>query len=334
MTEPARPDGAIEVLKRNAMTLQARNRERVPYTRLNFSIPERHLPLALVLPSIIVIALVVGLPMLYSLYLSFTDYTLTSGSNFHFVGLDNYRQLLFEDPMFWKVFGRTILFITLAVNLEFLIGLGIAQLMARAIRGQSLARTLIMMPMMFAPILVGLQFKWFFNAQVGLVNNFLYSMTGTQHLIPWLIDKNLGFISILIAEIWMSTPFMVIILEAGILSLPQEPFEAADIDGASGWQKFRLLTLPMLMPFVYTAMAIRSLDIARAYDVVSIMTGGGPANRTELIWTYVNKLAFTGHQFAMGSAMSYITVIFSCIFTYMLFRNVLKSRWAGEMGDV
>ena len=80
-------------------------------------------------------------------------------------------------------------------------------------------------------------------------------------------------------------------------------------------------------------MAIRSLDIARAYDVVSIMTGGGPANRTELIWTYVNKLAFTGHQFAMGSAMSYITVIFSCIFTYMLFRNVLKSRWAGEMGD-
>jgi multiple sugar transport system permease protein len=166
------------------------------------------------------------------------------------------------------------------------------------------------------------------------VNNILYSITGTAHLIPWLIDKNLGFISILVAEIWMSTPFMVIILEAGILSLPQEPFEAADIDGASSWQKFQLLTLPMLMPFVYTAMAIRSLDIARAYDVVSIMTGGGPANRTELIWTYVNKLAFTGHQFAMGSAMSYITVIFSCIFTFMLFQNVLKSRWAGEMGDV
>jgi multiple sugar transport system permease protein len=272
--------------------------------------------------------------MLYSLYLSFTDYTLTSGSNFHFVGLDNYKHLLFDDPLFWKVFGRTILFITLAVNLEFLIGLGIAQLMARAIRGQSLARTLMMMPMMFAPILVGLQFKWFFNAQVGLVNNIIYTLTGTAHLIPWLIDKNLGFISILVAEIWMSTPFMVIILEAGILSLPQEPFEAADIDGASSWQKFKFLTLPMLMPFVYTAMAIRSLDIARAYDVVSIMTGGGPANRTELIWTYVNRLAFTGQQFAMGSAMSYITVIFSFIFTYILFQNVLKSRWAGEMGEL
>lgn len=316
------------------MTDEALGQKSVPRKGFNFALSERHLPIALVLPSIIIIALVVGLPMLYSLYLSFTDYTLTSGSNFSFVGLENYRRLLFEDPLFWKVFGRTILFITLAVNLEFLIGLGIAQLMARAIRGQSLARTLMMMPMMFAPILVGLQFKWFFNAQVGLVNNILYALTGTAHLIPWLIDKNLAFVSLLIAEIWMSTPFMVIILEAGILSLPEEPFEAAEIDGASSWQKFQLLTLPMLMPFVYTAMAIRSLDIARAYDVVSIMTGGGPANRTELIWTYVNKLAFTGHQFAMGSAMSYITVIFSCLFTYMLFRNVLKSRWAGEMGDV
>lgn len=315
------------------MTEQAKNQDIVPGNRFRFTFPERHLPIALVLPSIIVIVLVVGLPMLYSLYLSFTDYTLTSGSNFHFVGLENYRRLLFEDRLFWKVFGRTILFITLAVNLEFVIGLGIAQLMARAIRGQSLARTMMMMPMMFAPILVGLQFKWFFNAQVGLVNNIIYAITGTPHLIPWLIAKNLGFIAILVAEIWMSTPFMVIILEAGILSLPQEPFEAADIDGASGWQKFQLLTLPMLMPFVYTAMAIRSLDIARAYDVVSIMTGGGPANRTELIWTYVNRLAFTGQQFAMGSAMSYITVIFSCIFTYMLFQNVLKSRWAGEMGE-
>ena len=315
------------------MTEQALGQTSVPRKRINFVLSERHLPIVLVLPSVIIIALVVGLPMLYSLYLSFTDYTLTSGSNFNFVGLENYRRLLFEDPLFWKVFGRTILFITLAVNLEFVIGLGIAQLMARAIRGQSLARTLMMMPMMFAPILVGLQFKWFFNAQVGLVNNILYALTGTAHLIPWLIDKNLAFISLLIAEVWMSTPFMVIILEAGILSLPEEPFEAAEIDGASSWQKFQLLTLPMLMPFVYTAMAIRSLDIARAYDVVSIMTGGGPANRTELIWTYVNKLAFTGHQFAMGSAMSYITVIFSCLFTFMLFRNVLKSRWAGEMGD-
>jgi multiple sugar transport system permease protein len=289
----------------------------------------KYFPILLLMPGILVILVVVGFPMLYSLYLSLTNYTLTTARHVQFVGLQNYINLLFHDPLFWKAFGRTVLFITLAVNIEFLLGLGIAQLMARAIRGQSLMRTLMMMPMMFAPILVGFQFKWFFNAQVGLVNNILYAITGQSHFIPWLINKPLGFISILVAEIWMSTPFMVIILEAGILSLPQEPFEAAEVDGASGWQKFRHLTLPMLMPFVYTAMAIRSLDIARAYDVVSIMTGGGPANRTELIWTYVNRLAFSGQQFAVGAAMSYITVLFSCFFTWYLFRNVIKSRWAG-----
>ena len=219
---------------------------------------------------------------------------------------------------------------TLATNLEFLIGLGIAQLMAKAIRGRSVLRTIMMMPMMFAPILVGFQFKWFFNAEVGLVNNLLLSLTGQLHIIPWLIDVPLGFICILIAEIWMSTPFMVIILEAGILSLPTEPFEAAEVDGASGWQKFRYITLPMIMPFIYTALAIRSLDLARVYDVVSIMTGGGPGDRTELIWTYVYRLAFSGHNYALGSAMSYVTVAISFLFTWYLFRNVLKSRWEGR----
>jgi multiple sugar transport system permease protein len=308
-------------------------KEAAPKKKFEFQFNEKHLPIALILPGIIIIALVVGLPMLYSLYLSVTDFTFTTAKNVHFIGLQNYYTLLFKDKLFWPVFGRTILFTTLAVNLEFIFGLAIAQLMSRLIRGQSLARTLMMMPMMFAPILVGFQFKWFFNAQIGLVNNLLYTITGKAHMIPWLIDKGLGFLTLLVAEIWMSTPFMAIILEAGILSLPLEPFEAADIDGATGWQKFRMITMPLLMPFVYTAMAIRSLDIARAYDVVNIMTGGGPANRTELMWTYVNRLAFGGQQFAMGTAMSYITVLFSFLFTFLLFRNVLKSRWAGDMDE-
>jgi multiple sugar transport system permease protein len=289
---------------------------------------EKQLPILLLLPAIIVILLVIGFPMLYSLYISFTNYTLTSAGNFHFIGFQNYMTL-FRDPVFWDAFGRTILFMALAVNLEFIFGLLIAQMMARVIVGQSLLRTVMMIPMMFAPILVGFQFKWFFNDQVGLINNMLFTLTGEPQIIAWLIDKPLGFISILVAEIWMSTPFMVIILEAGILSLPQEPFEAAEVDGASGWQKFYHLTLPMLMPFIYTAMAIRSLDIARAYDLVSIMTGGGPGNRTELIWTYVNRLAFTGHNYSLGSAMSYVTVVLSFLFTWYLFHNVIKSRWTG-----
>lgn len=289
----------------------------------------RWLPVALLTPGLAVLLAVIAFPMLYSLYLSFTNYTLTNARNFRFVGLEQYVTL-FQDPIFWQAFGRTVLFMALAVNLEFLIGLGIAQLMARAIYGRSTLRTIMMMPMMFAPVLIGFMFKWVFNSEFGLVNNILYTLTGAAHIIPWLIEVPLGFISLLIAEIWMSTPFMVIILEAGILSLPSEPFEAAEVDGASGWQKFRMLTLPMIMPFVYTAMAIRSLDLARVYDVVRIMTDGGPGNRTEMIWTYVYRLSFTGHNYALGSAMSYVTVIISFAFTWYLFRNVIRSRWEGR----
>lgn len=287
------------------------------------------LPFVMLAPAILVMLLVIAFPMLYSLYISFTDFTLTTATNTNFVGLANYWAL-FQDPVFWQAFGRTLLFVALAINIEFLLGLAIAHMMAKVGFGHDFLRTIMMMPMMFAPILVGFQFKWFFNDQVGLVNNLLWTLTGQAHFIPWLVDRPLGFIAILVAEIWMSTPFMVIILEAGLLSLPQEPFEAAEVDGASEWQKFRYLTLPMLMPFVYTAMAIRSLDIARAYDVVSIMTGGGPGHRTELIWTYVNRLAFTGQKFALGSAMSYITVVISALFTCWFFYHVIHSRWSGE----
>lgn len=288
----------------------------------------RHLPFLLLLPAIIVVAAVVAFPMLYSLYLSFTDYDLTRQTH-DFIGLNNYLTL-FSSSGFWQAFGRTVLFMSLAVNLEFILGLLIAQLMAKAILGRGLLRTVLMMPMMFAPILVGFQFKWFFNAQVGLVNNLLWTITGEPHIIPWLVNTPLGFITILVAEIWMGTPFMAIILEAGILSLPTEPFEAAEVDGASGWQKFRHLTFPMIGPFIYTAMAIRSLDLARVYDVISIMTGGGPGERTEMIWTYVYRLAFTGHNYALGSSMSYVTVIISFLFTFYLFKNVIKSRWEGR----
>ncbi len=288
----------------------------------------RRLPFLMLLPAIIAIAVVVAFPMGYSLYLSFTDYDLTRPTT-EFIGLQNYIHL-FTDGKFWQAFGRTVLFMSIAINLEFILGLFIAQLLAKVLVGRGLLRTVLMMPMMFAPILVGFQFKWFFNDQVGLVNNILFSLTGQAHIIPWLIQVPLGFISILVAEIWMGTPFMVIILEAGILSLPTEPFEAAEVDGASGWQKFWNLTFPMIGPFVYTAMAIRSLDLARVYDVVSIMTGGGPGMRTELIWTYVYRLAFTGHNYSMGSAMSYVTVIVSALFTFYLFRNVIRSRWEGK----
>ena len=290
------------------------------------ALENRRLPVLLLLPAVVVMAFVVAFPMFYSLFLSFTNYTLLNPV-LRFVGLRNYINL-FQDQVFLSALGRTVLYIMITVNLELVLGLVIANAMSHVVRGQGLIRTVMMMPMMFAPILVGLQFKWIFHDQVGLINNILFEIFRRPIIIPWLIHKPLGFITILTAEIWMSTPFMVIIFLAGILSISPDILDAAEVDGASEWQKFIHVTIPSLSPFIYIALAVRSLDVARAYDLVSIMTGGGPAHRTELIWTYVYRLTFTSQNFALGSAMSFITVIIAFIFTFYFFSQLIKTRKA------
>jgi multiple sugar transport system permease protein len=204
--------------------------------------------------------------------------------------------------------------------------LALSQLLARVTRGQSIMRTLLMIPMMFAPVLVGFQFAWFFNATVGLVNNAAISLGLMTDPKAWLVDQPTGMMSIMIATIWMNIPMMTIILLAGTLSLPRDVYEAAEVDGAPAWQKFKHITMPLLQPFTLIALTVLSLDVARAYDVVRIMTGGGPAHRTEMIWTNAGRLAIRNSQFGLASAMSMIGVVLGVAFTLYLFRQLIKSR--------
>ena len=287
-------------------------------------------PYTLIMPAVILILLVVGFPLLYSLYVSFTPYELLKPNSLNFTtarALRNYQKLL-NDDIFWRSLLNTIVFLAVTVNVSYVFSMALSQLLSRVTVGQSVLRTLLMVPMMFAPILVGMQFRWFFNANVGLVNNFLISvgLIQEQGQIAWLVDVPLGMITIITASIWMNIPVMTIILLAGTLSLPTETFEAAEVDGASGWQKFRFITFPLLAPFSYIALTIMSLDIARAFDIVRIMTDGGPARRTEMLWTYITRLAIEDTKFGLGSAMSWITVFLSVLFTLYFFRQLVKAR--------
>ncbi len=316
------------------MTLQARAQSgssAEPEQRFsNGRISARWFPLFMLLPAIIFILVIMLFPLLYSLYVSFTPYELLKPNSLKFelaTALRNYQKL-FADAVFWKAVVNTVIFLAISINLSYLIALGLSQLLARVTKGQGLMRTLLMVPMMFAPILVGFQFRWFFNANVGLVNNLLYSLGLLQKRgqIAWLVDEPLGMFSIIVASIWMNLPVLTIILLAGTLSLPRETFEAADVDGATSWQQFRFITFPLLAPFSYIALTILSLDISRAFDIVRIMTDGGPAHRTELIWTYVTRLAIENTRFGLGSAMSWVTVLLAVAFTLYFFRQLVRSR--------
>jgi multiple sugar transport system permease protein len=294
--------------------------------RITRSLRRFRAPFLLLLPAIVILVATIAAPLLFSLYSSFTAYRLTKPETlWTFVGWRNYINV-FSDQVFWQAFGRTVLLLTIALNLEMLLGLGLALLVEKATRGQRLLRTMMMFPMMFSPILVGFQFKFLFNDNVGLVNNALQSLGITQQAIPWLIDGTLAFIAIVIAEVWSSTPVFAILILAGLLAMPREPTEAAKVDGCTPWQSFRYVTWPFIMPFAYIAMTIRSLDVGRAYDIVKIMTDGGPARRTELIWTLVARTAYSDARMGVANAMAYASILLSIVFTLYFFRKLASAR--------
>tara|TARA_Y100001949_G_scaffold145454_1_gene128616 strand:+ start:1376 stop:2263 length:888 start_codon:yes stop_codon:yes gene_type:complete len=282
-------------------------------------------PWVLLMPTLIILTCVVLLPLLLSLWTSFTPFKLTKPDTlYRFVGFRNYERLI-GDFDFWVAFGRTVLFLAIALNLELIFGLGIALLINKITYGQRTLRTLMMFPMMFSPILVGFQWKYIFNDNIGLLNNFLREF-GVIQPIPWLVDGILANISIMAAEIWSSTSVFAILLLAGLLGIPKDPIEAAKVDGCNSWQVFKNITLPFLMPFVFIAMTIRSLDVARAYDIVQMMTGGGPAKRTELLWTLISRTGYVDAKMGMANAMSYISIFLSIAFTFFFFYKLVEAR--------
>jgi multiple sugar transport system permease protein len=293
---------------------------------MSFLRSPRAVPYLMLLPAAIVIVAVVLLPLLVSFYSSFTAYNMTRPATlFRWVGLRNYQRLI-ESADFWWAFGRTVLFLTVALNLELLLGLGLALLINRVTAGQRLLRTIMMFPMMFSPILVGFQFSFLLNDNVGLINNTLLAVGLIDQPIPWLVGAATANLSILVAELWMSSSVFAILLLAGLYALPKDPVEAARVDGCNAWQTFRYITLPFLMPFIYIAMTIRSLDVGRAYDMVRIMTGGGPAGRTELLWTLMTRVGFQNAQMGMANAMGYVSILLSIAFTFYFYRKLMAAR--------
>lgn len=289
--------------------------------------------LVLLSPAFIILAVVVLIPLVLSFYSSLTPYQLTRPETLWKINFPYNYQRALTDLNFWKAFGRTVLLLTVALNLEMLLGLGLALMVAKVTRGQRLLRTMMMFPMMFSPILVGFQFKFIFNDNVGLVNNALQSLGLTDVAIPWLVDGNLALFAIISAEIWTSTSVFAILILAGLFALPQDPLEAAKVDGCTPWQSFRYVTLPFLMPFIYIAMAIRSLDVARAYDIVQVMTNGGPARRTELLWTLIGRTGYVDARMGYANAMGYIAILLSIAFTVYFFLKLQTARRELGMGD-
>jgi len=273
------------------------------------------------MPTLVIMLAVTIYPFLFSLYLSFHKWDLSAGmaAPIEFVGFKNYLSVL-TDPAFWKIMQNTVFFVTVAVGLEFSIGLGLALLLDRDIPGIRVYRLLCALPVMMTPILMGILWTYMYKEDFGIINYFL-SLVGVGK-VAWQGDPTIAMFACIFVDVWQWTPFMMLVILAGLKSLPAAPFEAASIDGANRWQIFRKLTLPFLKPVIAVSLAIRIMDAFRVFDVIWQLTQGGPGQATETIAIYIYRQSFRYFHMGLGAAASYIALIVVAIVCTIIIRSL------------
>lgn len=283
---------------------------------------DRRLRISLVMPAISGIWMVVGFPLLYALYISVHDYVLSQGAIQGF-NPRNYVEI-FRDDLLIGASRNTLVLTASVVTLEFLIGFGLALLLNnRRLKGRDIYLLVLLIPMLMPPITVGLIWRLLLHPELGIINYGLSLLSLPQP--AWLGDPRLAMITIIIVDIWHETSFILLILLAGLTALPDELYEAAMIDGANSPQKFRYLTVPLMMPTILVAILIRLIAALKTYDLVYILTRGGPGVSTETISYYIYRVAFVFLDMGKSSAMSFLLLAIIVILTLMLMRVMRAS---------
>ncbi|MCJ7531046.1 MAG: sugar ABC transporter permease [Anaerolineales bacterium] len=271
-------------------------------------------------PAFLVLFIILIYPLGYSFWLSFHEWTLRGfRQGIPWVGLSNYITL-FSNPDFLNSLRITFTFVITAITLEFLLGMGLALLLNHDLKGKGIIRSVILLPMMCTNVVIGLTWRLLFNYQFGLVNYYL-STLGLDRL-EWLSKPAMAMPAVIIVDVWNTTSFVALLLLAGLQTLPDEPFEAARIDGASSWQTFFYLTLPLLRQTILVVLLWRLIDTFRIFDVIYLLTAGGPARATETVSIYVYRYGFQSFNLGLASSASYIMILIMLVIAAFLARQM------------
>lgn len=277
----------------------------------------RMTPYLFLAPAGLVLLIALFYPICYMIYASFLDWNPSQRiGEADWVGIRNYVKL-FSDNAFRESMWVTIKFAAVVVTLEMIIGVGLALLLDRNIRGMSVLRTLFILPMMIAPIVVGLMWRYMYHPTVGIFNQTLTSW-GFEP-IPWLSDGSWAFASIIIADVWQWTPFIFILSLAALQSLPSSAIEASKIDGATGWQQIIYIKLPLMLPVLIVTLLLRLIDSFKVLEVILVMTNGGPGLSTEILSIRINRTASEFRELGEAAAMSNLLLIVLLILTFAMF---------------
>lgn len=277
----------------------------------------------LILPALLLLLFVFAYPIGRAFWLSLFTKNLGTELQPIFSGLENYGRMA-GDGRFWQSFWTTAAFTSASVFLELLLGMGIALVLNQPFLGRGLVRTTALLPWALPTALIGLAWAWIFNDQFGVVNDILLRLGLIRNGINWLGDPTLAMIAVIFADVWKTTPFISILLLAGLQSISADLYEAHSIDGATPWQNFTRITLPLLMPQILIAVLFRFAQAFGIFDLIAVMTGGGPGGATEVVSLYIYSTVMRYLDFGYGAAL--VVVTFLLLITAVAIASFLLSK--------
>lgn len=285
---------------------------------------ERNIKYVFPLPAVLFVLIMMVFPIAYTLRLSFFDWSMSSLVPPQWVGLGNYKTLIFSDPRFWPSISRTFSFTIAAVVVETVLGIIIALLFNQDFKGKNVLKTLFLLPMIATPVAIGLVWMLIYEPNIGLANKVLQLL----HIPPqlWLASPKQVLTSLVVVDVWQWTPMIALMVLAGLTSLPTEPYEAALVDGATRWQMLTRITLPLLKPTILVAVLLRSIDALKTFDIIYSMTGGGPDFHSETINIYSFVQGFSYFKLGMTSALLMIFFVIVLAISFIL----VSARKGGE----
>jgi multiple sugar transport system permease protein len=272
-------------------------------------------------PTLLILVVMLAFPTVYVLITSFREFNLTDpAAGMPFVGFENYATLL-SDPAFFAALWKSVLFTVASVALTFVLGMAIALLLNRRdLSGTDLTRTVILVPLILTPLVIGAMYRFMLERDNGIINEIL-ALVGLER-IPFLASSAWAMISVILVDAWQWTPFAVLVLLAGLESLPVEPFEAARMDGASKLGEFWYITLPLLAPVIAVVLLIRTMDAFREFDKIFIMTGGGPGTATQTLPIFLYRAGFQDFNMGFSAATGVVMLIIVTIVSSFYVRRI------------
>ena len=285
--------------------------------------------LALLLPAALVVFGVVLYPVVRTFVVSLFDVDSPLAGSYPFVGLDNYVRV-FKDSAFYAVLGHTMYFTLLSTLLELAFGIAVALLLNAPLKARWLWRSIVVLPWALPTIVNGALWRWIYNGQYGALNGLLSTLGISDEPTQWLGSPFLALNMVIIADVWKNTSIVVFFILAGLQTIPDDVYEAARMDGASAWRAFWRITFPLLAPSIAVVLILRTIEAFKVFDIIYVMTGGGPASGTQTVAFYTYRQAFSNQLFGYGAALAYLIVL--AVFAMaMLYLRILRQ---GQMAGV